>query len=244
MLYGIISDIHANLEALGAALGALGSRGVEQILCVGDFVGYGPDPNACVDRLKPRLAASVAGNHDLAITGRLDMSWFNDDARRALKWTARRLRGDIYSYLESLPPRVEYESLLLAHGSPRDPGEEYLLDPYSARSNFRFQKFRLCFVGHAHVPIVFTLDPAGRLDMDEPAPGSRLKLLPGNRYLINVGSVGQPRDGDPRAAWGIYDSDRETVGFYRTPYPVEVTQEKMRGFNLPAALIERLKTGF
>ena len=153
-MYAVISDIHANLEALGAVLADADMAGADRLVCLGDLVGYGPDPNRCVSLVREAADAVVAGNHDLAAVGRLDISWFNDTARRAIRWTAARLEPDISSYIASLPLERRIGDTLMVHGSPRNPLEEYLLDGYAARSSFSSDDFHLCLVGHSHRPLV------------------------------------------------------------------------------------------
>ncbi len=240
MKHAILSDVHGNLEALEAVLADIDGRGPDAVFCLGDFVGYGPDPNACVERLRPLIAGAVAGNHDLAALGELDISVFNPLAQAAILWTRQEMTPETRAFLRSLPERIERNGFLAVHGSVRDPIEEYIFDPATAGESFRYGAFRVCAVGHTHVPAVFTQQNDGvraaPLDPDQP-----LRLDPASRYIINVGSVGQPRDGDPRAAYVWMDD--ETARLLRVDYPVARTQEKMRAAGLPAALAERLAYG-
>ncbi|MGQ0571320.1 MAG: metallophosphoesterase family protein [Armatimonadota bacterium] len=238
----MISDIHANLEALDAVLAHLDRAHPEQLVCLGDFVGYGPDPNACIERLRPRLHAAVLGNHDQAALGLRPIDDFNLFAQEAIVWTQQTLDPPSRAFLSDLVPRVEFESVLLAHGSPRQPVDEYILDTRIARASFVADSFRIALVGHTHQPAVF-VQSSQRVNTQGLLPEVPLALRPTHRYIINVGSVGQPRDGDARAACLILDADAQTVTLFRVPYPVEHTQRKMEAAGLPIPLIERLALG-
>ncbi|MDR5683401.1 MAG: metallophosphoesterase family protein [Armatimonadota bacterium] len=242
MLYAILSDVHANLDALEVVLADVAGSGAEQVICLGDFVGYGPEPNECTERLRSVATVALVGNHDLAALDRLDAGRFNLFARLAVEWTKLQLEESIRHYLESLPATREYGGLLLVHGSPRDPVEEYIMDLETADDNFRAADFEICFFGHTHYPVWFVHD-GERTRMRALAPGERAALRGGQRHLINVGSVGQPRDGDPRAAYCLFDSDARVVELRRLPYPIESVQQKMRDRELPRPLWERLAEG-
>ncbi len=242
MQYAIISDVHANLEALEVVLGDIEPRRPDAVICLGDFVGYGPDPVACVERLRPKLSGAVAGNHDLAAVDALDISEFNPFAQAAILWTRGQLTAPVRAYLTDLPRQITPNGFLAVHGSARDPVEEYVLDPHTARANFDAATFRVCLIGHSHVPGVFVFD--GEQVTGAPLlPEHPLRLSPERRYIINVGSVGQPRDGDARAAYAWLDEEAQTVLLLRLAYPVERTQEKMNKAGLPAMLVERLAYG-
>ena len=244
MRYAVLSDVHANLEALEVVLADVAARRPDAVLCLGDFVGYGPDPVACVDRLRPLLRGAVLGNHDAAAVEADDRlaARFNPYAYEALMWTRRQLTASARAYLQGLPHRIALPGVLCVHGSVRDPVEEYILDVDTARASFRAAAFDLCLVGHTHVPAVFT--QAGEAVTADPLPAGRpLRLRPDRRYIVNVGSVGQPRDGDPRAAYLWLDTDSREAAVVRLEYPVERTQRKMRAAGLPAILAERLAYG-
>lgn len=242
MRYAIISDVHANLEALEVVLSDIDRRQPDAMICLGDFVGYGPDPVACVERLRPRLSGAVVGNHDLAAAGTLDIEDFNPFAQAAILWTREQLTAPVRTYLRDLPSHITPDGFLAVHGSVRDPVEEYIIDPYTARASFLARSFQLCVVGHTHVPAVFTLN--GNAVSAAPFPaGEPLRLAQERRYIINVGSVGQPRDGDPRAAYVWFDEQARTITMIRLVYPVERTQRKMADAGLPAMLAERLAHG-
>ncbi len=244
MPYAIISDVHANLEALEVVLADITARRPNAVFCLGDFVGYGPDPVACVERVRPLLRAAVLGNHDLAALETSDAvaAKFNPFAYEAVVWTRQQLTESVRGYLEGLPRRVTPDGFLCVHGSVRDPIEEYIFDIATARASFEAAPFVLCLVGHTHVPAVFT--QAGEAVIGEPLqPDRPLPLQPDRRYIINVGSVGQPRDGDPRAAYLWLDPDEHIATLVRLEYPVAQTQEKVLAAGLPAMLAERLAYG-
>ncbi len=243
MRYLVISDIHANLAAFDAVLDAAGP--FDMIWCLGDLVGYGPDPNECIARIQEFEHICVAGNHDWAALGKLDLNQFNHDARIANAWTRERLTPVARAYLAARPTRIEQEGFLLVHGSPREPIWEYILDLEQAAVNFDHFDAPVCLVGHTHIPIGFVFDQAHqdyyRLIPPYPEP---IRLTdPTMRMILNPGSVGQPRDGDPRASYAILDWDARTWEVHRVEYPIEVTQERMRAQNLPPRLIERLWLG-
>jgi diadenosine tetraphosphatase ApaH/serine/threonine PP2A family protein phosphatase len=242
MVYGLISDIHANREAFEAVLAEL--AGVDAYLCLGDVVGYGPDPVACLQRLRelPGLAC-VAGNHDLAAVGRYDLEWFNPYARAAVEWTAEQLTPDDESYLGSLPLQSEAAGVTLVHGSLPEP-MDYIIDPRAALVCFQAMPGRICFVGHTHVAEYYRQD--GRRLLPEQLPlyqGGRVAFEAGRRYIVNIGSVGQPRDGNPAASCGLFDPESESVEVRRVGYDIAAVQRKMRKARLPEYLAERLTRG-
>jgi len=239
--YLVISDIHSNLPALQSVL--INAPTFDAIWCLGDVVGYGPNPNGCIERLEEFPHICVVGNHDWGVLGRSDPFVFNRDAREALLWTQGELFPENRQFLAQLPKTMTSEDYLLVHGSPREPIWEYLLDAQRAKQNFLAGDFQIVLVGHTHIPMIFewvTASHEARLlvpSLEEP-----LKLN-GRRLIINPGSVGQPRNGDPRAAYGILDTEAQTFTFYRVAYPVEITQERMRARGLPQRLIDRLEVG-
>lgn len=222
-------------------LSHLEACGVDGLLCLGDTVGYGADPGPCLDRVGGEAVAVVQGNHDAGAVGLLDLDWFNRDARRAALWTAERLDEGQRKYLSGLPLIAEINGATLAHASPRAPEEwDYLISARDGLEAFPFFTTRLCFVGHSHRPGVWIEGPAGF--GFEPTLSQR-ELLPRHRYIINVGSVGQPRDRDPRAACAIWDTDAQTVAIHRVPYDARATQLKIREAGLPSFLADRLAHG-
>lgn len=241
MRYLIISDIHANLVALEAVLAD--AQEFDQVWCLGDLVGYGPNPNECVERMQDFPHISLAGNHDWAALGKLDLRSFNTDAREANLWTQAELKPSVREYLQSLPTYLVKDSFYLAHASPREPVWEYILDASVAYANFAHFQTPVCLVGHTHIPIIFELDEQQqRCDTWIP-PLPESMPLGTRRMIINPGSVGQPRDGDPRASYAILDTELGQWSFRRIAYPVEITQERMRARGLPRRLIERLELG-
>jgi predicted phosphodiesterase len=241
MRYLVISDIHGNLTAFETVLeDAKGDW--EFIWCLGDIVGYGPDPNECVALLRQQPHLSLSGNHDWAVLGRLDLSTFNPEARMAIAWAQGVLSDSSRDYLESLPSLAVEEPFTLSHGSPRHPVWEYIVDRHTALVNFEYFDTKYCLVGHTHVPIVFEqLNDHDILThapvYDQPLP------LDGARMIINPGSVGQPRDHDPRSSYAILDTDKMTWEHRRVAYPINETQERMSEYDLPYRLIARLDYG-
>ena len=243
MRCAIVADIHANLAAFTAVLGDIDGRGgVEEVWCLGDIVGYGPDPHQCLELLCRYNHVCVAGNHDWAAIGKLDTSDFNPDAAAACRWTGQQLTPEDIRYLESLPLVIERGDFTLVHGSPREPIWEYLLSTASARENFACFQSQFCLVGHSHVPLIFEYSEDGACSLNRFPAGGVLGLTK-NRLIINPGGVGQPRDGDPRASYAIYDSESGTISLYRIPYDIGATQARMVEYRLPMRLVARLNYG-
>ena len=241
MRYAIIADIHSNLEAFASVLDDIKQQGgVDEVWCLGDVVGYGPDPHLCIELLRQHEHVCVAGNHDLAAIGRLDTSAFNPDAAAAAHWTASQLAPEDIAYLERLPLVVQKGDFTLVHGSPRQPVWEYLLSPESARQSLAYFPTRFCLVGHSHLPLVFDCPSSDSCSLSE-LP--EVLVLADSRLIINPGGVGQPRDGDPHASYAIYDGDSRTISHYRVPYDIGATQAKMREHRLPLRLATRLSYG-
>ena len=237
----VISDIHANLHALEAVLAAIGEEGVDELWCLGDVVGYGPRPNECSRLVRDRAALCLAGNHDLVVLGRIDSDAFVDEAAAAAAWTRDALDADAQSFLRTLAPRAEATGAELYHGSPLDPVWDYVLSVAAARRSFAATSAPLLLVGHSHVALAFVADGTS-VRGDQASAGTDVVLGP-ERLLLNPGSVGQPRDADPRAAWLLIDKDAARARFRRTAYPVERTQAEMRERGLPEALAARLSYG-
>ncbi|MCL4465767.1 MAG: metallophosphatase family protein [Chloroflexi bacterium] len=242
MRVAILSDIHSNLAALQAVLAELPP--FDEVWCLGDIVGYGPDPNECVEAVFSLPHLAIAGNHDWAAVGKVDTAEFNTDARRAAEWTGQRLTPANRNLLAALPTESVVGDFTLAHGSPREPIWEYILGAGQAAANLPYFATPYCLVGHTHVPAIFLAPTAGeRAAARRPQPGDRLEYGD-RRFIANPGGVGQPRDGDPRAAYGFLDTVERTLTFRRVAYPVEVTQEKMRQVGLPNSLWQRLSFGW
>ena len=243
MRYAIIADIHANLAAFKAVLDDIKRRGgVEEVWCLGDVVGYGPDPRQCIELLRQYNHACIAGNHDWAAIGKLATSEFNPDAAVACRWTGQQLSPGDIQYLENLPMVIQKEDFTLVHGSPRQPIWEYLISVSSAKESFAYFQSQFCLVGHSHVPMVFKYDETGTCSFSQFMPNVGLALGK-SRLIINPGGVGQPRDDDPRASYAIYDSETGVVRLFRVPYDVGVTQIRMVKQNLPIRLVARLSQG-
>jgi diadenosine tetraphosphatase ApaH/serine/threonine PP2A family protein phosphatase len=236
----VLSDVHANLHALAAVLAEVDPGHFDAIWCLGDLVGYGPNPNECVALLQERAAICLAGNHDLVVLGKIPIDAFAGEAAAAARWTQTVLDDSARTFLGTLQPQAAAPGAELFHGSPRDPIWDYVLSDESAASALALTEAPLVLVGHSHVALEIS---DGEELRGEPAPaGARLEL--GTlRRLLNPGSVGQPRDGDPRAAWLEIDFDTAWATFRRTDYPVEQTQRELRELGLPEALAARLEYG-
>jgi len=239
MRIAVLSDIHANLPALDAVLAALGE--VDAVWHLGDVVGYGPHPDEVVARLAEVGAIGVRGNHDEAALGNLDATYFNPAARWAVEWTGGRITTETRAWLEALPERLEIDEMTLVHGSPRDPVWEYVTTTPAARANLGAFATPFCLHGHTHVPAAWC-DDDGQVELVRPSDGSEL-ALGARRLLLNPGSVGQPRDGDPRTAYAVYDDHERTVTVHRLEYDIAATQQKMVAAGLPDWLIQRLSRG-
>jgi putative phosphoesterase len=234
----IISDIHANLAALEEALKAIRELQPDKIVCLGDIVGYGPRPNECVDLIRQNCQVCLMGNHDHAVLGLTDTYHFNQYAREAINWTRRTLTIQNKAFLESLPFSHHENEILYVHSTPSHPEEwHYILSEYEAKQYMEKIKQRVCFVGHSHIPVVFS-NEQGILTSDE----IKLNTTSG-KYIINVGSVGQPRDGDPRLCFVFYDTDSSHIRFIRKEYPVQVTYNEILENSLPPFLAMRLLAG-
>jgi diadenosine tetraphosphatase ApaH/serine/threonine PP2A family protein phosphatase len=261
---GVVSDIHSNIVALEAVLADMGE--VDALWCMGDFVGYGPCPNECVALLREYGVVAIAGNHDLAVIGAISTRDFNPDAAKATAWTAEQLTEEHRCYLESLPPILETEGVTFAHGSPREPIWEYVLNTATAAVNFLAYDTQLCLIGHSHIPTLF-LEGDGDSNHDpslewlsagvrnaflwDPRlgvggaymPDGSAATLTNYRFIVNPGSVGQPRDRDPRAAYLVLNTELWLAEWHRVEYDVESVQAHMRELKLPAFLAERLSRG-
>ena len=243
MRCAVIADIHANLAAFMAVLSDIKDKGqVEEIWCLGDVVGYGPEPHQCIELLRQCNHVCVAGNHDWAAIGKLYTAYFYPDAAAACRWTAQQLSPEDVVYLSNLPLVIEKGDFTLVHGSPREPIWEYLISIGTARENLSYFKSQFCLAGHSHLPLVFKYNEAGECSSIPFKPNVGL-VLAKSRLIINPGGVGQPRDGDPRASYAIYDSEAGIFRLYRVPYDVRATQDKMVACGLPLRLVHRLEHG-
>jgi predicted phosphodiesterase len=237
----VISDIHGNWHALEAVLAAIEEEQPDELWCLGDLVGYGPRPNPCCAAVSKRAVLCLAGNHDLGVLGQLELSDFAPDAVASARWTRSVLVEAARAYLESLWPSARRDHIELFHASPRDPVWDYVLTAEAAAASFELTESPLVLVGHSHIPLAIVLDDAG-LDGGLAQEGTEAELGSG-RWLLNPGSVGQPRDGDPRAAWLLLDRGSGRASFRRVEYPVERTQAEIRERGLPDSLAERLAHG-
>jgi diadenosine tetraphosphatase ApaH/serine/threonine PP2A family protein phosphatase len=238
----IISDIHANITALNAVLDHAGA--IDAAWCLGDLVGYGPDPNECIQRVRelPDLIC-ILGNHDAAALEQIDSATFNPEARQALHWTQNALTEESLAFLKRLPERVDTPLVTLVHGSPRQPVWEYLLDTFNATRCFEHFDTPYCFVGHTHLPIIFQMRTANTLaQLQVPEVDSSSLLQP--RAILNPGSVGQPRDRDPRSAYAIFDTSDPHWEYRRVTYDIGAVQSRMLALGLPDRHIQRLAAGW
>ena len=243
MRYAIISDIHSNLEALEAVLAKISGFKVDEILCLGDIVGYNANPNECIDIVRRTGIRCIMGNHDSRASGLEEPDNFTPLAKEAVLWTRDRLSEDNKGFLRKLPRELTIEGFIIFHGSIRDT-DCYIIDEKDASDNFHLLEnlpcdMKLGFYGHTHVRVALSLQ-RGNVFLE---PDGELKLSAWKMYLINPGSVGQPRDSDPRASFLIYDEFSEKVDFYRTDYDMAATQEKIIEAGLPVELAERLSMG-
>ncbi len=237
----LLSDIHSNESAMRAVLDALPAH--DHVWCLGDTIGYGPNPNECLAEMRERAQHVLTGNHDLASLGEISLATFNPLARRANEWNNEQLDDDLRAYLKARPARIDLPEATLAHASPRDSVWEYVLDEVAAKENLAHFTAPICFIGHSHVPLVFAYHPGPSLEFGHAEAEYVVELKPDSRYIINPGSVGQPRDSDPRAAFAVWDTEAHTITFHRVPYDVAETQRRMREAKLPTALADRLALG-
>jgi predicted phosphodiesterase len=243
MRYALLADIHSNLEALTAVLDDIDRNGAaDEFWLLGDLVNYGPDPCACLDLLLDLPMVAVAGNHDLACIGRIPADYFNSEAAEALTWTMSQLRKCDSDYLKSLPISMQRHGFTLVHGSPEHPTDEYLMTVQQAAHNFGLLQTPHAAVGHTHVPAVYKRELDGNVRFMPFRPDDPRPLTEG-RFIVNPGSVGQPRNGDFRASYAVYEVETMTMRLHRVPYDVETTQSKMAVAGLPQSLIDRLEIG-
>lgn len=243
MKYGIISDIHSNLEAFEEVLSFLEDK-VDKIICLGDIIGYNANPNECIEIVKMNKFPTVAGNHEYMVENILDSNakGINPIAQASIEWTKRALTPENLKFVETIQPRLEFEDFQIAHGSVRDPILEYVSSLEIAEPSFKLMKKPLCFIGHTHKPrLIYQKD--GKIEGASVKGEAVFSIKDNKKTIFNVGSVGQPRDGDPRAACVIFNSETKEIEIFRISYDIEKTQDKMRKAGLPQRLIDRLKTG-
>jgi predicted phosphodiesterase len=243
MRYAILADIHANLVAFQAVLGDIKKHGgFDEIWCLGDIVGYGPEPHKCIELLKKSDYKYVVGNHDWAVSGRIDMYDFNPDAAVACEWTMQKLHKNEIEFLDEQVEVITEGDFTLTHGSPLAPVWEYLVSESVAGENFKALTTRLCMVGHSHIPVIFEHNKDNtvkKLSFEE----NETFNLKNGRFILNPGSIGQPRNMDPRASYALFDSNAMTIQRFCVDYDIEATQQKMEEVGLPDFLVYRLKYG-
>lgn len=239
MRYGIISDIHSNLEALEAVLEDAQRQNIDSFICLGDIVGYGANPNECIQRVQQLTEQVVVGNHDHAAVGLTDISYFNVHAKRAVEWTAKVLSPENSYYLSKLPFTIQAGNLFFVHATPADPPAwNYLITPRMALVEFDVFEGLCCFIGHSHQPIIFRQKSGSHPRMVE-----TMVCAQDEKYIVNVGSVGQPRDGDPRCCYAIFDNHDCHLQLRRVTYDVQAAQRKILQAGLPPVLAIRLAHG-
>ena len=247
MVYLIFSDLHSNLEALERFIQIRETIPHDRVVCLGDTVGYNADPNECVDWVRQNADIVLAGNHDYGAVGKTDVSYFNSYALEACLWTRKELTESNSEYLSGLPIKKEQDGILWVHSSPFEPEEwHYVVNKYDGEENFPHFETPMCFLGHSHKPMILEQEPGGKV---EAVYGGAVEhweysLKSDCRYIINVGSLGQPRDGFPSPGFVVYDADQSSLEFRRFDYNIERTQEKIGSKNLPKFLAERLSAGF
>ncbi len=243
----VISDIHGNLVALRRVLDAINALQPDSIVCLGDVVGYGPEPEACVELVRTRAEVCLAGNHDLAVVGAIELEHFNPVAREAILWHRSHLSPENLDWLASLPSRLDLPNVTLAHGSPRAPIWEYVTDSETAAENYDAFDTQVCLIGHSHLAIAWRLQRKNsriRAILEGEAPGALLTLDLEDKWLLNPGSVGQPRDHDPRASFAMLDTDAWQWTWHRLEYDIASVEEAILEAGLPEVLGTRLYLGW
>lgn len=238
----VVSDVHSNLAALRAVLADAGA--FDALWSLGDIVGYGPQPNECIATLREHEHSHIAGNHDWGVLGKIPLDDFNGDARKANLWNREQLTPESLAYLEAAPETIVKGGVTLAHGSPRYPIWEYLVYASTAKLSYEFFETKLCLVGHTHVPVLFELAPQDSACRRFALPVGEPFALEEGRYIVNPGSVGQPRDGDPQAAYLVLETEEMVLEHRRVAYDIEATQRLMRKAGLPRRNITRLELGW
>ena len=241
--YGIVSDIHSNLDALQRVLAELDEAGIDRLICLGDVVGYGPNPNECCELLRRRECIAIIGNHDEAAATEVGTEQFNNLAAQAIDWTRSELTHSNRAYLSDLPREHVFDDFAIVHGSPAAEFD-YILSLADARRAFDHARKSLTFVGHSHIAEVYVLDGDGRAYHRRLPRGGRIEIAPDLKYIVNPGSVGQPRDRNPQAAFGLYDGERKVVEVRRIDYDVPSVQKRMEAVRLPHPLSARLEVGY
>ena len=241
MRIGIFSDVHANWEALSACLKDFEREGLNRLFFIGDAVGYGADPNLTVKKVNEICDVKLLGNHDAAALDRLSLEYFNDFAQQAIMYNRQMLTEENIAILNDFDITSEWQNLTLVHATPCDPDSwGYVMSLFDAKESFQCFHTQVCLIGHTHRPVIIENTGTDELKIHKP---TRMVLNPDNRYLINVGSVGQPRDGNPDACYLIYDHDQNEIRFKRVEYDINTAQNKMKQANIPEFLVNRLSNG-
>ncbi|MEW6012329.1 MAG: metallophosphoesterase family protein [Elusimicrobiota bacterium] len=246
MIHAVISDIHSNYEAFSEVLNFLGSKSVSSYLICGDIIGYGPQPIECIKAVRELgdKAKIVLGNHDAVLAGKMDIKWFNDYARKSIEITKERIDKDTVEWFCALPEKIDLGKILIVHGSPKSPLKEYLLSEIQYSDNLENLKSEIVFFGHTHIPMCFCKDENGKNMGDFIKPFARIKINDKGKFFINPGSVGQPRDGNSMASFGLFDDEKMVFELIRIDYDVKKVQKLMKEINMPQLLIERLDMGY
>ena len=243
MRVAILTDIHSNLPAAEAVMDAIDDAGIEQRWCLGDIVGYGAQPDECASLVRERCELSLVGNHDLAVTGEIDTAVFSASAAAAVDWTRQQAKEETIEFLKGLKPEDTSREVGLYHASPRDPIWEYVLAVDQAAECIEEQSGRISFIGHSHVALWYGKSDDDKLSEGGQAPAGHEIDMPGGRWLLNPGSVGQPRDGNPRAAWLELNTDPWKVKYHRVKYDIDAAADAIREAGLPGLLADRLYVG-
>jgi len=237
MAIALISDIHANIEALEAVFKSIEQYDVDSISCLGDVVGYGPNPNECVNLIREKCEHVLIGNHDYAAIGKTNIEYFNQYAKAAAFWTRKHLTEENKNYLAALPFTHQNDEMLMVHASPTNPAHwYYVLNPYDAQIEMEAFSQPLCFIGHSHVPIIYSHSKVIK--------ETQFNFKKEQKYIVNVGSVGQPRDGNHKACYALYDPDEHSLNYIRLDYDIQKTYSKIIKEGLPPFLAERLLKGY
>jgi diadenosine tetraphosphatase ApaH/serine/threonine PP2A family protein phosphatase len=241
MKYAFFSDVHANLEALKAVVVDFQAEKIDKVCFLGDAVGYGPNPNECIELINEVASVKLIGNHDYAALGLMETDYFNQYAAESMNWTRTSLKRDIIEIMKKFEIKAEFDDIMVVHSSPKEPEMwHYILDMNDVEENFRHFNQKMCLVGHTHRPFIVSIDSEGNCTVSN---RSEEKINPQRRYLVNIGSVGQPRDGDPRSCYLIYDCEKQIIRHKRVAYSYDITQKQMASLGLPEYLIERLAVG-
>ncbi|MCX7641390.1 MAG: metallophosphoesterase family protein [Elusimicrobiales bacterium] len=245
MRYAIMSDLHGNYEALKAVLFYINSKGINNYIICGDIIGYGPQPIECINEIRNlKNIQIVMGNHDAVIAERIDVRWFNEYAKKSIEITNQMLTDEIKEWFKSLPLKIETKKYTTVHGSPKNPLKEYLLSEMQCNESLKFLNTDILFYGHTHIPMYFCISPEGKIEGDFIKPFAKIKIKECHKIFINPGSVGQPRDGNAMASFGIFDEENMMFELIRVNYDIKKVQEIMKKQGMHQLLIDRLEVGY